>query len=143
MKSWASIVSNTPSIQTATRGAAAATAATAATAAATAATAATRDRATSLAFIASDKLVTEKQQSVAFRPFENSHPSHKTLIRPDAPTVVPIYDENPNTATYFDSDSKWYFDSDDKWYFDSDDKWYFDSDDECFYQERQIFSDDE
>jgi hypothetical protein len=121
MKSWASIVSNTPST------------------AATAATAATRDRATSLAFIASDKLVTEKQQSVAFRPFENSHPSHETLIRPDAPTVVPIYD----TATYFDSDSKWYFDSDDKWYFDSDDKWYFDSDDECFYQERQIFSDDE
>ena len=113
MKSWASIVSNTPST------------------AATAATAATRDRATSLAFIASDKLVTEKQQSVAFRPFENSHPSHETLIRPDAPTVVPIYD----TATYFDSDSKWYFDSDDKWYFDSDD--------ECFYQERQIFSDDE
>ena len=130
MKSWASIVSNTPSIQTATRGAAAATAA-------------TRDRATSLAFIESDELVTEKQQSVAFRPFENSHPSHKTLIRPDAPTVVPIYDENPNTATYFDSDSKWYFDSDDKWYFDSDDKWYFDSDDECFYQERQIFSDDD
>jgi len=111
MKSWASIVSNPPSTA----------------AAATAATAATRDRATSLAFIASDELVTEKQQSVAFRPFENSHPSHKTLIRPDAPTVVPIYDENPNTATYFDSDSKWYFDSDD----------------ECFYQERQIFSDDE
>ena len=122
MKSWATA-------------AAAATAATAATRGAAAATAATRDRATSLAFIASNELVTEKQQSVAFRPFENSHPSHKTLIRPDAPTVVPIYDENPNTATYFDSD--------DKWYFDSDDKWYFDSDDECFYQERQIFSDDD
>ena len=91
MKSWASIVSNPPYTQTATR----------ATVAATPReddifilkptkpTKPTKGPAHAPAEPISEKQ--ESRPSITVTPSEDSRPSHKTLIRPDAPTVAPIF----------------------------------------------------
>ena len=95
MKSWASIVSNPPSTQAATRAAATRAAAT--------------PREDDIFILKPTKLtkptkgpapapaepISEKQESgplyQCMTPSENTRPSHKTLIRPGAPTVAPIF----------------------------------------------------
>ena len=109
--SWASIVSNPPSAQTAARTTVAATRGAATPREDDIFTLKTKKTKTTKGQISavapapeSAELISEKQQSTAstsvastpilyqcMTPSEHSRPSHKTLIRPGAPTVAPIF----------------------------------------------------